>query len=171
VTGIPAAALGARTLLVLPSRFVDIAIGLFLILMIPTRRWLAARNFKVTLLHLAGAGAIVGFLTGIVVSTGPISVSMFLTYGLVKGAFLATEAASSLAVFASKTATFQIFGALPLEIIAKGLITGSSVMAGAFIAKPFVLRLDPNVFRFVMDVLLLISGLIMLWNATQAHTP
>jgi uncharacterized protein len=169
VTGIPAAALGARTLLVLPSRVVDIAIGLFLILMIPTRRWLAARNFKVTLFHLAVAGAIIGFLTGIVVSTGPISVSMFLTYGLVKGAFLATEAASSLAVFASKAVTFQIFGALPLEIVAKGLITGSSVMAGAFIAKPFVLRLDPSVYRLVMDVLLLISGLIMLWNATQAH--
>lgn len=32
VTGIPAAAVGARTLLILPSRTVDIAIGLFLIL-------------------------------------------------------------------------------------------------------------------------------------------
>src|ERR1700720_2387289 len=42
VTGIPAAAVGARTLLILPSRVVDIAIGLFLILMIPTRRWLTA---------------------------------------------------------------------------------------------------------------------------------
>lgn len=169
VTGIPAAALGARTLLVLPSRLVDIAIGLFLILMIPTRRWLAARNFKVTLSHLAIAGAIVGFLTGIVVSTGPISVAIFLTYGLIKGAFLATEAASSLAVFTSKAITFQLFGALAPTVLVKGLITGSSVMAGAFIAKRFVLRLDPSVFRLVMDVLLLISGLIMLWNATQAH--
>ena len=168
LTGVPAAALGARTLLVLPSRTVDVAIGLFLLLMIPTRRWLAARNFQVTLSHLAAIGAIVGFLTGIVVSTGPISVSVFLTYGLVKGAFLATEAASSLAVFASKTATFQIFGALPPETIAKGLVTGSSVMAGAFIAKPFVLRLDPNLFRLVMDILLAVSGLIMLWNAIQA---
>jgi uncharacterized protein len=168
VTGIPAAALGARTLLVLPPRIVDIAIGLFLILMIPTRRWLAARHVKITLWQLAAVGAIVGFLTGIVVSTGPISVPVFPTYGLVKGAFLATEAASSLAVFISKTATFQVFGALPSEIIAKGLVTGSSVMAGAFIAKPFVLRLDATVFRFVMDVLLLISGSIMLWNAAQA---
>jgi uncharacterized membrane protein YfcA len=41
---IPAAALGARTLLVLPSRVIDVAIGLFLIAMIPTRRILAARN-------------------------------------------------------------------------------------------------------------------------------
>ena len=41
VTGIPAAALGARTLLVLPSHAVDVAIGLFLIAMVPVRHWLA----------------------------------------------------------------------------------------------------------------------------------
>ena len=41
VTGIPAAALGARTLLALPSHAVDIAIGLFLIAMVPVRHWLA----------------------------------------------------------------------------------------------------------------------------------
>jgi uncharacterized membrane protein YfcA len=168
-TGIPAAAAGARTLLILPSRVVDIAIGLFLILMIPTRRWLISHKFKPTLAHLAIAGAIVGFLTGIVVSTGPISVAIFLTYGLAKGAFLATEAASSLAVFASKAATFQFFGALAPAVIAKGLITGTSLMAGAFMAKGFVLRLDPDAFRIVMDVLLLASGLSMLWNAILAH--
>jgi uncharacterized protein len=168
LTGIPAAAAGARTLLILPSRVVDVAIGLFLILMIPARRWLGRLNFSLSLFHLAVAGAIVGFLTGIVVSTGPISVSIFITYGLVKGAFLATEAASSLAVFASKAATFQFFGALAPEVIVKGLITGSSLMAGAFIAKPFVLRLDARVFRTLMDVLLLASGLIMLWNAAHA---
>jgi uncharacterized protein len=164
-TGIPAAALGARTLLALPSRVVDVAIGVFLIAMIPTRRWLTARDLTLSLWHLALAGAVVGFLTGVVVSTGPLSVPVFLSYGLVKGAFLATEAASSLAVFASKAVTFQTFGALPLEIIVKGLITGSSLMAGAFIAKRFVLRLDPEVFRHVMDALLLASGLTMLWNA------
>jgi uncharacterized membrane protein YfcA len=168
LTGIPAAALGARTLLVLPSRVVDVAIGAFLILMIPARRWLARRDFKVTLGHLAIAGAVVGFLTGIVVSTGPISVAMFLTYGLVKGAFLSTEAASSLAVFASKVATFGVFGALPPAVLAKGLIVGSSLMAGAFIAKRFVVRLEARAFRFLMDALMLASGLVMLWNAAQA---
>jgi uncharacterized membrane protein YfcA len=168
LTGIPAAALGAKTLLVLPSRIVDVAIGAFLILMIPARRWLAKRDFKVTLGHLAVAGAIVGFLTGIVVSTGPISVAMFLTYGLVKGAFLSTEAASSLAVFVSKVATFGVFGALPEAVLAKGLITGSSLMAGAFIAKRFVVGLEAQSFRLLMDALMLASGLVMLWNAAQA---
>jgi uncharacterized membrane protein YfcA len=166
VTGIPAAALGARTLLVLPSRVADLSIGLFLILMIPARRWLAAHNLRLSLLHLAIVGAVVGYVTGIVVSTGPITVPIFLSYGLVKGAFLATEAASSLSVFASKAVAFQLFGALPLDVAIKGLITGSSIMAGAFLVKRFVLRLDPGRFRFLMDGLMLASGLAMLWNAS-----
>ena len=48
ITGIPAAALGARTLLVLPSRAVDISIGLFLIAMVPVRHWLARHEFKLS---------------------------------------------------------------------------------------------------------------------------
>ncbi len=129
------------------------------------RRWLAAKSFKLSLAHLALAGAAIGYLTGIVVSTGPITVPIFMTYGLVKGAFIATEAAGSLAVFASKAAAFQHFGALPLEIAVKGLITGSSLMAGTFIAKRFVLKFDARHFRLLMDGLMLVSGSVMLLNA------
>ncbi len=168
VTGIPAAALGARTLLALPSHAVDIAIGLFLIAMVPARHWLARHDLKFSLWHLAIGGAAIGYLTGIVVSTGPLSVPLFLFYGLTKGAFLATEAASSLGLYVSKSVTFQRFGALDRDVALKGLIAGSSLMAGAFIAKPFLLRLNPDVFRLVMDGIMIAAGLSMLWNATQS---
>jgi uncharacterized membrane protein YfcA len=164
-TGIPAAALGARTLLSLPPRVMEAALGAFFILMIPVRRAMLARNFKLKLWHLAVVGAVIGFLTGIVVSTGPINTPFFLAYGLVKGAFLATEAAGSLAVYLSKAAVFRSFGALPGDAIAKGLIIGASLMAGSFLAKRFVLKLDPGHFRLLMDGLLLLSGLSMLWAA------
>ena len=99
------------------------------------------------------------------VSTGPLSVPLFLFYGLNKGAFLATEAASSLGLYVSKSITFQQFGALDMDVALKGLIAGSSLMAGAFIAKPFLLKLNPDVFRLVMDGIMLAAGLTMLWNA------
>src|ERR1700759_2882026 len=165
VTGITAAALGARTLLVLPSHAVDIAIGLFLIAMVPVRHWLARHDLKITLWHLAVGGAIIGYLTGIVVSTGPLSVPLFLFYGLTKGAFLATEAASSLGLYLSKSVTFERFGALTSDILIKGLIAGSSLMFGAFVAKRFVLHMKPDVFRLVMDGIMLLSGASMLVNA------
>jgi len=162
---IPAAALGARTLLVLPSRTVDICIGLFLIAMVPARHWLARHQLKLSLWHLAIGGAVIGYLTGIVVSTGPLSVPLFLFYGLTKGAFLATEAASSLGIYVSKSVTFQRFGALPVEVAVQGLIAGASLMAGAFVAKRFVLRLEPEVFRRLMDVIMIVAGLSTLWTA------
>lgn len=167
ITGIPAAALGARTLLALPSRAVDLTIGVFLIVMVPVRHWLAKRQLKVTLVHLAIGGAAIGFLTGIVVSTGPLSVPLFLFYGLSKGAFLATEAASSLGLYAAKSVTFQQYGALTPDVAIKGLITGSSLMIGAFIAKRFVLQLNPDAFRLIMDGIMLAAGLSMLVNAVS----
>jgi uncharacterized membrane protein YfcA len=164
-TGIPAAALGARTLLALPSHAVDIAIGVFLIAMVPLRHWLARHQLKLSLWHLAIGGAVIGYLTGIVVSTGPLSVPLFLFYGLAKGAFLATEAASSLGLYFSKSVIFERFGALTSDIALKGLITGASLMSGAFIAKRFVLHLKPDVFRLVMDAIMLAAGLSMLADA------
>jgi len=165
ITGIPAAALGARTLLALPSRAVDVAIAVFLIAMVPLRHYLAKHQLTAKLWHLALGGAVIGFLTGIVVSTGPLSVPLFLFYGLAKGAFLATEAASSLGLYLSKSVTFERFGALTGDVALKGLVAGSSLMAGAFIAKRFVLHLKPDVFRLVMDAIMLAAGLSMLWNA------
>ncbi len=165
VTGVPSAALGARTLLVLPPRIVEGALGAFFILMIPARRWLASHHLRLNRWHLAAVGAVIGFLTGIVVSTGPITAPIFLAYGLVKGAFLATEAAGSLAVYLTKVAVFRNFGALPIDSLVKGLIIGSSLMAGSFLAKGFVLRLPPERFRLLMDALLLLSGVAMLWAA------
>jgi uncharacterized protein len=165
LTGIPAAALGARTLLALPSRAVDISIGVFLIAMVPVRHWLARHNLKLSLWHLAIGGAVIGYMTGIVVSTGPLSVPLFLFYGLTKGAFLATEAASSLGLYFSKSVTFQRFGALTADIALQGLIAGSSLMFGAFIARRFVLRLNADMFRLVMDGIMLAAGISMFWNA------
>ena len=171
VTGIPAAALGARTLLALPSHAVDISIGLFLIAMVPVRHWLARHELKLSLWHLAVGGAVIGYITGIVVSTGPLSVPLFLFYGLTKGAFLATEAASSLGLFVTKSVTFQRFGALTPDVALQGLAAGSSLMAGAFIAKRFVIRLEPDVFRLVMDGIMIAAGLSMFWNALWGASP
>jgi uncharacterized protein len=168
IPGIPAAALGARTLLALPSHAVDASIGLFLIAMVPARHWLARHEFKLSLWHLAIGGAVIGYITGIVVSTGPLSVPLFLFYGLSKGAFLATEAASSLGLYVSKSITFQRFGALDWDIAVKGMIAGASLMAGAFIAKPFLLKLNADRFRLIMDGIMLVAGLSMLWNAVSA---
>jgi hypothetical protein len=165
VPGVPAAALGARTLLALPAGAVDIALGAFFVAMIPVRRWLRTTRFHIRLWQLALAGAAIGFVTGIVLSTGPLSVPAFTSYGLTKGAFLSTEATSSLALMISKVVAFQQLGALPMPSIIRGVVIGSSVMAGAFMGKLVVQRLSIHTFDYLLDALLLFSGLSMIWEA------
>jgi uncharacterized membrane protein YfcA len=167
IGGIPGAALGARTMLSLPPQLVDLSLGCFFLIMIPGRRWLAARSYKLQLWMLVPAGLVIGFLTGIVVSTGPITVPLFTAYGLLKGAFIATEAAASLAVYISKATTFRSFGALPTDIVLKGLITGSSVMAGTYASKLLLERLSLAVFQRLLDGVMLLSGLALLWAAMR----
>ena len=166
-TGVPAAALGAKTLLTLPVGVIELALGVFFIAMIPLRRWTARQSWSLNLWHMALVGLVIGFITGIVVSTGPINAPFFLAYGLLKGAYLGTEALGSLAVYIAKAVTFRSFDALPLPIIAKGLIIGSSLVAGAFIAKRLVHTIDSDRFKLMMDGLLLLAGLTMLWAALR----
>lgn len=167
IPGAPAAALGAHTLLTLPSSLVNIALGVFFIVMIPARRWLHARHFRIRLWQFSLAGAVVGFLTGIVLSTGPLSVPAFTAYGLTKGAFLSTEATSSLMLMVSKVVTFQQLGALPVASVARGLIIGASVMVGSFVGKAVVQRMSVHAFHYILDVVMLCSGLSLLWAATK----
>lgn len=165
IPGVPAAALGARTLLALPPHLIDICLGLFFIAMIPTRHRLIARGYRIRLWQLSLCGAAIGFLTGVVLSTGPLSVPAFTAYGLMKGAFLSTEAASSLMLYVSKVLTFGKLGALPPAVFLQGIIVGSSLMAGTFIGKIVMLKMSDKAFSHLLDALLLCSGLSLLWAA------
>jgi uncharacterized protein len=165
VTAVPAAAFGARTLVSIAPRLADAVLGVFFILMIPVRRWMVSQELRIGLPHLALAGALIGYATGIVVSTGPINTPFFLAYGLVKGAFLGTEALGSLGMYASKAAAFRSFGALPNEVVVQGLGIGTSLMAGSVLAKRFVLRLPPERFYRLMEAALLVAGATLLLAA------
>ena len=65
VTAMPAAALGAATLLVLPTHVIEIALGTFFIAMIFVRRWMAARDIRFRLHARAAAGRARRRLTGV----------------------------------------------------------------------------------------------------------
>jgi uncharacterized membrane protein YfcA len=165
VPGAIAASLGARTLLALPANAIEAGLGLFFLAMLPLRRWQVAKGRRLRLYELSIAGAIIGFLTGLVLSTGPLSVPVFTAYGLSGGAFLSTEAASSVMLYVTKVLTFRSLGAMPLSTFLQGLIVGSSLMAGTYLGKAFVLRLTPKAFSLLLDALMLCSGLSLLWQA------
>jgi uncharacterized protein len=161
VPGTPAAVLGAHTLLTIPQGVVDGVLGVFFLAMIPLRRIAAARQWRVRLWQLAVAGAIVGFLTGLILSTGPLSVPVFTGYGLSGGAFLGSEAAASLILYVAKMATFGQFGVLTGTVVARGLAIGTALMLGPFLARKIVRRMPPHTYAWLIDLVLLFSSVGM----------
>jgi uncharacterized membrane protein YfcA len=162
---VPSVVLGANTLVRLNPRLIELVLGSFLLCMIPVRRWLRRLQWKPRLLHMALVGAVIGYLTGIVASTGAINTPFFLAYGLVKGAYIGTEAASALAVFLAKGITFHQLGVIDERAIAQGLIIGGFVFAGSTLSKRIVLHLPEQRFLLLMEVVMLVSGLAILWMA------
>jgi uncharacterized membrane protein YfcA len=164
-TAVPAAALGARTLIALDARMVEVGLGIFLIAVVPVRRWLTARGFSVTIWGLALVGAVIGFLTGLVASTGPLNTPFFLAYGLTKGAYISTEAVGSGAVSFVKSLVFRTYGVLPWETIARGLIVGASLMVGSWFAKAIVMRLDARHYAGILEAMMVLAGVTMIYAA------
>jgi uncharacterized membrane protein YfcA len=165
LTAIPAVILGVNTLVALNERFVEITLGLFLILLIPTRRWMRKKNFYLKLWQMSLVGAGIGYLTGIVATTGAINTPFFLAFGLSKGAFLGTEAASTLSILFTKGITFHYLGFLNSTAIIQGLLIGSCVLAGSIFSKKIVLALPEKKFLLLMEMVMLISGISILFMA------
>ena len=158
ITAIPAVILGVNTLVTLNDRLIEITLGLFLILLIPIRRWMRQQNFYLKLWQMSLVGAGIGYLTGIVATTGAINTPFFLAFGLSKGAFLGTEAASTLSILFTKGITFHQLGFLNTTAIIQGLLIGGCVLLGSIFSKRIVLALPEKKFLLLMELVMLISG-------------
>ena len=161
-TAIPFTVLGVNTLVRLDERLVEMTLGGFLILLVPIRRWMRKKNFYLKLWQMGLVGAIIGYLTGIVATTGAINTPFFLAYGLSKGSFLGTEAASTLSILFTKGIAFHQLGFLNMMAIMQGLLIGVCVLAGSIFSKKIVLALPEDKFLLLMELVMLISGLSIL---------
>jgi uncharacterized membrane protein YfcA len=158
LAGVPAVILGVNTLVALNEKLVELTLGFFLIALIPIRRWMRKKNFYLKLWQMSLVGAVIGYLTGIVATTGAINTPFFLAYGLSKGAFLGTEAASTLSILFTKGITFHQLGFLNATAVIQGLLIGIFVLIGAIFSKRIVLALPEEKFLVLMEVVMFISG-------------
>nr|WP_273378919.1 sulfite exporter TauE/SafE family protein [Actinopolymorpha pittospori] len=165
--GIPSAVLGAHTLLTIPPRLVDGFLAVFFVAMVPLRRFAARAQWRIRLWHMGIAGAGIGFLTGMILSTGPLSVPIFTAYGLTGGAFLGSEAASALLLYAGKLATFEGAGVLSTDVLARGVVIGAAVMAGSFLARRILRNVTTQRYGLLIDVVLVTAALGMSISALR----
>lgn len=162
ITAIPAVILGANTLVLLNQILIELILGVFLLALIPIRRWMRKQNMQIQYWQMGVVGAGIGYLTGIVATTGAINTPFFLAFGLTKGAYLGTEAASSLSIFITKGIVFHQLGVINWTLITQGLFLGGCVFIGSLLSKRVVLKMPEERFIQLMEWVIAISGISIL---------
>ena len=156
---VPATVLGATLYASAPTEWLARFIGVFLLGAVLLRRALASSRVRVRATHFPLIGGGIGFLSGLVVVTGPIATPFFLAYGLRRGAYIATESACATVMHLARSATFARHALLTSEAVAVGLVLGATMFLGAWIARRLLDRMSDRVFLLLIEALLVLMGL------------
>ena len=161
LTALPLSALGAFGFTVLPKDIVTRCIGGALILLV-VFKMCKLFELKGNRAALLVGGAVTGGLSGLAGSGGPIGAAVFLSLGLSPVAYIASEAATAVAMHALKTVVYSKLASLTIETLLLGLAMGAAMVAGTFAANRFIRRMEKGTFQTFVAVLLCVVGLYML---------
>ena len=159
---VPATALGVVIFAGASSEWLGRAIGAFLLLSVPLRRFLGSGRLHVRAAHFPVIGGAIGLLSALVVTTGPVVTPFFLGYGLRRGAFIATEALCAGAMHVTRGLVFARYKMISVDTLVIGLVLGATMFAGAWLGRRLLDRMSDRVFLAIIEVLLVGLGLQML---------
>lgn len=158
---LPFAVLGSFVYVALPTFWIKKAIGLFLLLMVLLRH--IHRDFKVTNAWIfAPLGAVTGFLSALMGGVGPVSSPFFLAYGLVKEAFVGTEALCAVGMHLVKSVTYNRLHVLNAKELWTGLGFGLVMTLGSYTARKALERISRQRFLLLVEIMLVVIGLVMM---------
>jgi uncharacterized membrane protein YfcA len=158
---VPAAIVGALLLSTAPLPTLTRVIGVFLLIMVLWRR-IRPSATRVGDAAFAGIGAASGFGSALVGSVGAMAAPFFLARGLVRGAYIGTEAASALVMHATKLIVFSAVAVLTLRTGLIGLALTPASVTGAWLGKRILDRLPVRVFVLLVEAGLVAAGVLLI---------
>lgn len=161
---VPLAVLGGVLFATAPASFLQRVLGGFLLLLVAYRHTRSGRSARLGLRGFAGVGALAGFLSAVVGTAGPLAAPFFLTYGLVKGAYIGTEACTALLMHAVKLGVYGRYTLLDGSAVVLGVAIGLVMVLGTYLGKRVTDRLSERVFLALIEGALVVSGLQLLWT-------
>ena len=155
---IPFALSGAVLFVIAPTVTLTRILGAFLLVTLAWRRLSPGPRRIKSAGWFAPLGAGFGLLAGLLEGVGPLMAPFFLAYGLVRGAYIGTDALATVLMQVSKLAVFGQRDLIDSRIVASGLILVPFMIAGAFAGKKILDRIPESLFLLIIDVTLLFAG-------------
>ena len=87
---------------------------------------------------------------------------LFLAFGLVKGAYIGTEAMATVVIRVTKIVAYRQASILRISAVGIGLALGPIMVLGSYVGKKVVDRLSERVFVLIIEIVLITAGLSFL---------
>jgi uncharacterized membrane protein YfcA len=160
--GVPLALLGGWLFATAPLSPLTRGLGAFLLIVVAVRRTGVWKPGRLPLKGFALLGAVFSFLSALVGSVGPLMAPFFLAYGLVKGAYIGTEALATVVMHVTKLAAYGAAQILSARGVLAGLALGPIMVGGSWVGKRIVDRLPERVFVLLIEATMAAAGLLFL---------
>jgi uncharacterized membrane protein YfcA len=160
---VPFALAGGLLLAVAPLAPLKRVLGVLLLAVVVWRRVRPASP-KPSPRAFVAVGAASGLGSALLGSVGPLTAPFFLAYGLVRDAYIGTEAACALVMHLTKLAAYGAGSLLGPRVLLLGLVLTPATMAGAWAGKRTVDRISDRVFVLLVEGGLLAAGLLFLFG-------
>jgi uncharacterized membrane protein YfcA len=162
---VPLALVGGVLFATAPLGALKRVVGAFLLLRVVWRHVPRAANWRPGVRAFAPLGAAFSFVSALVGSVGPLMAPFFLSYGLVKSAYIGTEALATVVMHVVKLAAYQGMAILTPRAVATGLALGPIMIAGSYVGKRILDRLPERVFVVIIELVLVGTGVWFLLAA------
>jgi len=160
--GVPMALVGGYVFATAPLPALDRLLGVFLLLIVAWRHVHPKRKSPFPVAVFAGIGGGASFLSALLGSVGPVMAPFFLAFGLVKGAYIGTEALSTVIMHVTKLVAYRQASVLTRMDVMIGMALGPIMILGSFLGKRMVDRIPERVFVAIIEAVLITAGLTLL---------
>ena len=155
---VPLALVGGVLFATAPLDALKRLIGAFLLLMVVWRHLPGAAVWRPKAPAFAWLGALFSFISALTGSVGPLMAPFFLAYGLVKGAYIGTEALATVVMHLVKLGAYAGMAILTGPAVVAGLALGPIMIGGSYVGKRIVDWLPERVFVAIIELVLVGAG-------------
>jgi len=159
---LPAAVIGSRLFVELPSGLIMKAIAIFLFVIVILRH--SKIKYALPEKWFIPWGAMVGFLSAVLGSAGPIGAVAFLGLNLAPTAYVASEAVTAVVMHLTKTIVYGRYALLTAQDIVIGIVLGAAMAVGSWTARHCIKKMSMKAFGVFVDVLLVVAGIFLFIN-------
>jgi uncharacterized membrane protein YfcA len=158
---VPLAVVGALVLAAAPLAALKRVLGVFLLVVVAWRH-LRRRPKPPSDNAFVAVGAVSGAGSALLGSVGPLTAPFFLARGLVRAAYVGTEAACALAMHLAKIAGYGAGSLLGTRVVLLGAALAPATLAGAWCGRALVGRMSERAFVVLVEAGLVVAAVLFL---------